>query len=186
MSSRTSEKPEVPRGPVTMLVSVIEKAVLGIGKTVSWLNIILMLIILVQVILRYLFNLGSVALEELQWHLYAVGIMTGLSYAMTEDTHVRLDLLHARLRRKTRAWIDIIGILVLVLPWCYVIIHHGMDFVAASWRVKEASASPTGLPCYYIIKSVIPVSFGLLVLAAVARLLRMCLVIAGKGGAHDA
>ncbi len=63
--------------------------------------------------MRYLFSFSSVALEELQWHLYAVGIMIGLSYALTENTHVRLDLLHGRLRKKTRAWIDIIGLTVL-------------------------------------------------------------------------
>lgn len=168
------------------IVNIIEKTIIRIGKAVSWVNVLLILVILVQVVLRYLFSFSSVALEELQWHLYAVGIMTGLSYALSENTHVRLDLLHGRFRKKTRAWIDIIGLTVLVLPWCYVIILHGFDFVAASWRVKETSASPTGLSCYYIIKSVIPVSFSLLALAALSRILKQILVITGKEVSHDA
>ena len=167
-------------------INIVEKTIIRIGRAVSWLNVLLILVILVQVVLRYLFSLSYVSLEELQWHLYAVGIMAGLSYALTNDTHVRLDLLHGRLRKKTRAWIDIIGLAVLVLPWCYVIIHHGLDFVAASWRVKEASASPTGLSCYYIIKSVIPVSFVLLTLAALARITKQIMVITGKKVPHDA
>ena len=167
-------------------VNIIEKTIIRIGKAVSWLNVLLILVILVQVVMRYLFSFSWVALEELQWHLYAVGIMVGLSYALTENTHVRLDLLHGRLRKKTRAWIDIIGLTVLVLPWCYVIMHHGLDFVAASWRVREASVSPTGLGGYYIIKSVIPLSFGLLTLAALARILKQILVITGKKVPHDA
>ena len=168
------------------IVNIIEKTIIRIGKAVSWVNVLLILVILVQVVLRYLFSFSSVALEELQWHLYAVGIMTGLSYALSENTHVRLDLLHGRFRKKTRAWIDIIGLTVLVLPWCYVIILHGFDFVAASWRVKETSVSPTGLSCYYIIKSVIPVSFSLLTLAALSRILKQILVITEKEVSHDA
>ena len=168
------------------IVNIIEKTIIRIGKAVSWVNVLLILVILIQVVLRYLFSFSSVALEELQWHLYAVGIMTGLSYALSENTHVRLDLLHGRFRKKTRAWIDIIGLTVLVLPWCYVIVLHGFDFVAASWRVKETSASPTGLSCYYIIKSVIPVSFSLLTLAALSRIVKQVLVITGKEVSHDA
>jgi len=168
---------------VNTFINIIEKIIIRIGRAVSWLHVLLILVILIQVVLRYLFAFSWVALEELQWHLYAVGIMAGLSYALTCDTHVRLDLFHGRFRKKTRAWIDIIGLTVLVLPWCYVIIWHGFDFVAASWRVREASASPTGLGCYYIIKSVIPVSFSLLTLAALARILKQILVISGKDGA---
>lgn len=168
------------RGSLFLVVRGIEKLVTVTGKIVAWLNLLLIGIILLQVSMRYLFNYNSVALEELQWHLYAVGIMMGLSYALTTDKHVRLDLFHANFSRTTREWIDLIGLLVLVLPWCYVVIVHSMDFVAAAWRVSERSNSPEGLCCYWIIKSVLPISFGLFFLAALARIVRAVLYLSGS------
>ncbi|PID71464.1 MAG: C4-dicarboxylate ABC transporter [Desulfobulbus propionicus] len=158
----------------------IEKLIIAIGKTVAWLNLLLVGVILVQVALRYIFNYSSVALEELQWHLYGVGIMTGLSYALTTNNHVRLDILHANFSRTTKEWIDMVGLIILVLPWCYVVIYHGMDFVEAAWRVGERSNSPSGLCCYWLIKSVLPMSFGLFFLAALARIARALLYLTGN------
>ncbi len=162
---------------------ITDKFIIGIGKTVAWFNLVLIAVILIQVILRYVFSYASVALEELQWHLYAVCIMFGLSYALTSNVHVRLDLLYGRFSRSSREIIEIVGLIVLVLPWCYVVITHGMDFVASSWRVKESSNSPSGLCCYYIIKSVLPLSFFLLFLAAIARITHSALsLFTRKGG----
>ncbi|WP_319550526.1 TRAP transporter small permease subunit [Desulfogranum marinum] len=174
--------PTAPQRPHSLFIFVrgIEKLVVCIGKTVAWLNLLLIGVILVQVSMRYIFNYNSVALEELQWHLYGVGIMMGLSYALTTNSHVRLDLFHARFSRTTKAWIDMVGLLILVLPWCYVVISHGMDFVAAAWRVSERSNSPGGLCCYWIIKSVLPISFGLFFLAALARIARAVLYLTGS------
>ena len=158
----------------------IEKMITCIGKTVAWLNLLLIGIILIQVSLRYIFNYNSVALEELQWHLYGVGIMMGLSYGLTTDSHVRLDVLHARFSRTSKEWIELVGLILLVLPWCYVAIFHGIDFVAASWRVAEHSNSPGGLPYYWIIKSVLPLSFILFFLAALARIARSFLYLSNR------
>lgn len=153
----------------------LEIIVERIGHIAMWSNGLLVLIIILQVILRYVFNHGLVALEELEWHLYAVGIMTGASYAMVKDVHIRVDLVHSRLSNRTQAIFEIFGILFLLLPFLCMIFHHGLDFVHESWRVSERSPSPMGLPFRWIIKSFIPFGFGLMILAALSKLTKSVL-----------
>ena len=112
-------------------------------------------------------------LEELQWHLYALGIMFGASYAQMMDSHIRVDIIHARLTEKWRLRWDLFGTIFLLLPFIIVIFHHSLDFVHESWRLNERSDAPLGLPWRWAIKSVIPISFGLLGLATLARAARI-------------
>jgi TRAP-type mannitol/chloroaromatic compound transport system permease small subunit len=100
-------------------------------------------------------------MEELQWHLYALGWMIGLAYALKLDGHVRVDVLADRLAPRTRAWIELFGLLLLVLPLCYIMLTYGWPFVQRSWQLNEVSAAPGGLPARWIIKSVILLAFGL-------------------------
>lgn len=160
----------------------LDKFILGFGETVSWLNVILICVIILQVILRYVFGRGLVVLEELQWHLYGVGIIIGLSYCLTNDSHIRLDLLHERLSRRSREKVEIFGILFLLMPLIIVIFLHSIDFLGESWRVSERSDSPVGLPARYIIKSVIPIGFILFFMAAMSRLIRAFSVLRQRRG----
>jgi len=146
---------------------------MGIGHVAMWANCILILVIILQVILRYGFGNGLVTLEELQWHLYAVGIMFGASYAMTLDSHIRVDIIHARLSKKWQDRWDLFGIIFLLLPFIIIIFHQSLDFVHESWRVSERSDAPMGLPFRWLIKSVIPASFGLLIISVISRALRI-------------
>jgi len=155
------------------LETIVEK----IGHIAMWSNGLLVLIIIAQVILRYVFHHGLVALEELEWHLYAVGIMTGASYAMVKDVHIRVDLVHARLSNKTQAIFEIFGILFLLLPFAGVIFHHSLDFVHEAWRLNEQSPSPMGLPFRWIIKSFIPFGFGLMILVALSKITKLFLLL---------
>jgi len=146
----------------------------------AWSALLLMLVILAQVILRYGFGHGLVALEELQWHLYAIGVMFGLSYTQTLDAQVRVDLIHDRLSANARRWVEVLGILLLALPFVLVVLIHSIDFVADAWRTSETSAAPLGLPARWVIKAVIPISFSLLALALLNRLLRELSGCAGE------
>jgi TRAP-type mannitol/chloroaromatic compound transport system permease small subunit len=137
-----------------------------------WTNVILIFVIILQVFLRYGLGRGLVILEEIQWHLYALGIMFGASYAMMMDSHIRVDIIHARLSKKWRLRWDIFGIVLLLLPFLIMIFHQSLDFVYESWRVNEHSDAPMGLPWRWLIKSVIPLSFGMLFIAAISRLVR--------------
>jgi TRAP-type mannitol/chloroaromatic compound transport system permease small subunit len=159
----------------------LETIVERIGHIAMWSNGLLVLVIILQVILRYAFNHGLVALEELEWHLYAVGIMVGASYAMVKNVHIRVDLIHSKLSNKTQAIFEIFGILFLLLPFLFVIFHHSLDFVHEAWRLSERSPSPMGLPFRWIIKSFIPFSFGLMILVAVSKITKLFLSIRRAG-----
>ncbi|MBW2430999.1 MAG: TRAP transporter small permease subunit [Deltaproteobacteria bacterium] len=159
---------------------VIDTIIRGIGHVIMWTNLVLIAVIILQVILRYGFGRGLVILEELQWHLYALGIMFGASYALTLDSHIRVDIVHARLSEKWRYLWDLVGIIFLLLPFAIVIFHQSLDFVQESWRVNERSDAPLGLPWRWAIKSVIPISFGLLIAATVGRAVRIIAILRRK------
>ena len=159
---------------------LIDAVIRSIGHFIMWTNIILIVVIILQVVLRYGFGRGLVVLEELQWHLYALGIMFGASYAMMMDSHIRVDIIHARLSQKWRNRWDLFGIVFLLLPFAIVIFHQSLDFVYESWRVNERSDAPLGLPWRWAIKGVIPVSFALLIAATVARAARIIAALRRK------
>lgn len=135
--------------------------------------IVLIGIILANVVMRYVLGGSIVALEELQWHLYAFGFMVGLSYTLVHDQHVRVDVLAERWSKRRRAWIDIFAMLVLVVPFASVILVDSIEFIEFSMRLNERSRSPGGLPHRWILKAVIPLAMGLLILAALARVGRL-------------
>lgn len=155
----------------------LEELIQSIGRIVCWINGPLVLVIVIQVCLRYIFGRGLVMLEELEWHLYATGFLFGMSYAVARDSNIRVDLVHRRFSEPTREWIEVIGILALLLPFIIIIFIHSLKFVSHSWAFNERSLAPLGLPYRWIIKSIIPISFVLLAAAAVARLARAYEVI---------
>jgi TRAP-type mannitol/chloroaromatic compound transport system permease small subunit len=151
---------------------IIDDIILRIGHTLMWANVIVIFVIILQVVLRYGFGHGLVLLEELQWHFYAVAFMFGLSYAVMTDSHVGMDLVYERLSPKWQCRWDIFGILVLLLPFACLIFYYSLDFVHEAWRLNERSVAPQGLPWRWAIKSVLPISFALLILATISRLVR--------------
>jgi TRAP-type mannitol/chloroaromatic compound transport system permease small subunit len=135
--------------------------------------IILIGVILANVVMRYVLGNSNVAMEELQWHLYAFAFMVGLSYTLVHDQHVRVDVLAEKWNKRRRARIEIAAMLILVIPFAAVIFADSIPFIEFSMRLNEKSRSPGGLPSRWIIKSVIPLAMGLLILAALARTARM-------------
>lgn len=159
---------------------MIDAFISRLGRAVAWLNLLLVAVVIAQVVLRYGFHHGLVPLEELMWHLYATAFMCGFSYALVRDAHVRVDLLHSRWSARTRARMEVAGILLLLLPFAFVLFHQSLDWVAVSYRLGESSQNPTGLPYRWLIKAVIPLSFGLLLLAALSRLWREWPIAVGR------
>ena len=151
---------------------MIDETIRRIGEYFSWLNAILVVVIILQVVLRYVFGQGLVVLEELQWHLYGVGIMLGLSYCVVTDSHIRLDLLYDRFPQRGKEQVELFGNLVLLLPIVAIILLHGWPFLMESWRVGESSDSPIGICCRYVIKSFLLIGFGLLGVAALSKTMR--------------
>lgn len=158
--------------PSVPLADHIDRLIQRIGLTIGWCYVLLILVIILQIVLRKGFSSGMIALEELQWHLYAIGVMFGLSYAQTTNSHVRVDLFYSHFRQRTKRLVEIIGILTLVLPFIGIIFFHSIDFFYDAYRINEGSPSPSGLPYRWIIKGVIPLTFALLALAVLSRLYR--------------
>ncbi len=150
----------------------IDTALRRIGNVFAWAILLLMVAIVVQVILRYGFRRSLIKLEELQWHLYAVGMMIGLSYAFGSDSHIRVDVLQDRFSKKTKAAIDIAGTLFLLLPFVVFLMVKSLPFVAKAYELQERSNAPSGLPLRWIVKAFIPLGCVLMILAAVAHLMR--------------
>lgn len=158
--------------PENKFSSRIESVIEKIGRWSSSLNVVLIVAIIVQVVLRYFFRHGSVQLEELQWHLYAVNVIFGMSYCQAVDSHIRLDVLHDRFSPRTKMKIELVGIIILLMPLIYVIFIHSVDFLWEAIRTHERSDSPVGLCCRWIPKALIPIGMVLLFLSATARVVK--------------
>lgn len=156
---------------------IIDGFIDRLGNAASWLYTLLVINIVVQVILRYAFGEGKVWVEELQWHLYGICIMLGLSYCMVEDAHIRLDIFHRNFSVLKKEVIEFFGLILFVLPLITIIFFHGIDFVQNAWHVNESSPSPMGLHCWWIIKSVIPISMFFMIIAALSRAVKSLFII---------
>lgn len=159
--------------PVQVPISEwLNNLVRRVAETTAWLNIALIAIILIQVVMRYGFNNGLVPLEELMWHFYATAFMFGIAYAVTQDSHIRVDIVHMNLSRKSQHIIEILGILLLMLPFTIILLDHSIGWAYDAYLVGESSSSPTGLTHRWIIKAVIPLTMVLMMIAGVARLIQ--------------
>jgi len=163
---------KVTRLPDTALSMKIETGLESIGRALSWVWLLLLGVIVLNVTLRYVFSSGRIELEEAQWHLYAVGFLGALGYCVKNDSHIRVDVLSERFSPRMRAWVDLYGILLLALPFCALVLYFSVPFVLESYSSGEISVSPGGLPGRFLIKSALPLSFLLLVFGFLARLMR--------------
>ena len=149
---------------------------------VAWLVLLMVLIVGYDVMMRYLFHSGSVALQELEWHLFALIFLLGTPYTLKHDSHVRVDIIYKsqRVTDRQRAWIDLFGGLFLLIPFCLLIIISSIPFVTSSFIAGEGSPDPGGLPWRFLLKAVIPLGFTMLLLQGVADMLRCVTVLRQK------
>ncbi len=161
------------------IVSFLNKIVQRFVEIFAWLNVALILLIIVSVILRYAFHRNAlllwwplVPMEELQWHFYAIPIMLGLAYAVTNDTHIRIDIVRMRMSKRLQSIFEILGILLLLLPCVIILFDFSLDYTIYAITHHESSQSSMGLPHRWIVKSVIPISMLLIIIASVARLIQ--------------
>ena len=111
-----------------------------------------------DVVARYAFNTVSIGMQEMEWHLYSAVFLLGIPYALRTDGHVRVDVFYAGLTPGKQAWINLVGALLFVIPFSYLIWHYGYSFALSAYEMGEGSADPGGLPHRWIIKSLIPLS----------------------------
>lgn len=159
--------------PRTWISDRIEAVLDAVASVINWIWAVLVLIIVSTVAMRHFVGGNTIAVEETQWHLYAVGFMLGIGVALRFDSHVRVDVLANGFRRQTRAVIEFLGILLLIFPAILYLIPEAVNFTVASLRNNEISPSPGGLTNRWAIKGVIIIALIYLGLAALARLIRV-------------
>ncbi len=150
------------------------------GYAVSWLTTMLVIVVCYDVFSRYFLKKSVVAFHELQWHIFSVIFLIGAAYTWKDDKHVRIDYLYARFPLKVKAWINMLGSVVFLVPFSIFIIVTSYDFVRNSFVIGETSPDPGGLPARYIIKGFIPIGFFLLLLQSTSTIVHSLAVIMNK------
>jgi TRAP-type mannitol/chloroaromatic compound transport system permease small subunit len=142
------------------------------------LAMILMLFnVFYDVVMRYAFNEVSIAMQELEWHLFSVAFLLGIPYALHENSHVRVDILYDRWKPKTQAWINLFGTLVFILPFIVLVTIYSFNFALDAYQMGEGSGDPGGLPYRWLIKGMIPLSFVLIGLVSLGLITRSLLTL---------
>jgi len=172
--------------PETRASRALDALVRRVGDVLSWIWIVLLGVVVLNVLLRYAFGEGRIEFEEIQWHLYSVGFLAGLSYCVESDDHVRVDFLRRNLSARTQAWVELYGLLLLLLPFVALVLYYSVAFIGHSFALAEVSAAPGGLPFRWLIKSALLAGFLLLGIAAVSRVLRVGAFLLADSGQYDA
>ena len=159
-------------GAAARAVDALEGLVDAAGRGAAWLNLAMVAVVCVVVALRYLFDTGAIFLQESVVYLHGAGFLIGLSYALRHDAHVRVDVLYSRFAPPTRAWVELLGHALFLLPLAVAIVVLSWGYVADSWAVLEGSQEVGGVPAVFLLKTLLPLSALLVLLQAVAQCAR--------------
>ncbi len=151
-----------------------------LGRLAAILFILLLFNVFYDVITRYVFNDVSIGMQEMEWHLYAAMFLLGVPYALRTEGHVRVDVIYERLSPRARAWIDIVGSVVLLLPFALLVGWYGVGFAHEAWALGERSGDPGGLPYRWIIKAVIPFAFFSMAVSGIGLMLKSVNILLGR------
>ena len=151
------------------------------GSIMAWLTVLMVLGTFVIVVLRYVFDLGWIAMQESIVWMHAMVFMLGASYTLKRDEHVRVDIFYRRMPADRQAWVNIAGTVIFLLPLATFIAISSMDYVLTSWAIGEASREAGGLPYPFVpfLKSLIPATAAMLILQGIADLIGAVLVLTG-------
>jgi len=157
-----------------------------VGRIIAWLAVAMVLVTFLVVVLRYGFDQGSIALQESVTYMHAMLFMLAAAYTLQRDGHVRVDIFYQGFSRRGRAWVDLLGTLVLLIPVCLFILASSWGYVTESWAVHEGSREAGGLPYVYWLKTLMVLMPLLLLLQGVVWVLRNALFLAGVEAALPA
>jgi TRAP-type mannitol/chloroaromatic compound transport system permease small subunit len=163
----------------------IDRSNEAVGRMVSWVSLLLVLVVFVDVVMRYLFKTSFVFTQELEWHLFAFIFLIGAGYTLLHDGHVRVDIIYQRLSVKGRAWINLLGVIFFLIPGCYLVISTSWHFVGNSFSMMEGSPDPGGIPYRFIVKGTMTVGYVLLLLQGLSMGVHALLQILGVETAEE-
>jgi len=151
-----------------------------IGDKVSWLTIILVMIMCIDVFNRKVLNFSENWILELEWYLFGILFLLGFAYTWKEDKHVRVDLFYDKYSEKQKGLVNFVGTLIFVIPWCVIVIKTSWDYGMNSWSFREGSPNHNGLPARYFIKFMITFGFFLLLTQAISILIKSYFQMLGR------
>lgn len=166
-------------------IKIIDKLNTKIGVITSWLTFVLVLVTCYDVFTRYILNESSIALQELEWHLFGVIFLMAAAYTLIKDDHVRVDVFYSRFSERKKAWVNFLGAVIFLIPFCILAIYASKDFVINSFLFKETSPDAGGLPARYILKSFIPISFIFLLLQGISLAFKSFIEIKNNRGTTE-
>jgi TRAP-type mannitol/chloroaromatic compound transport system permease small subunit len=159
----------------------IESVIDLFGKVASWLTLSIVLLIVVNVILRYSMSLGSVWSQELEWHLLAAMILFGISFSLLRGDNVRVDLFYANYTPQKKYIVDLVSAILTIIIAVF-FVKLSINYVGQSFSIGEKSPDPGGIPMRWLVKSLIPIGFSLLALQGFAEMLRVIMNRPSKEG----
>ena len=147
------------------------------GRALAWLALAMGMLTALIVVMRYGFGYNSIYVQELVVYLHGSLFMLGAAYALKRGAHVRVDIFYRRFSPRTRAWVDALGGIVFLMPFCLFVLGMSWQFVTESWAIREISSEPGGIPAVYLLKTLIPLMAINLLLQGIAETLRNALVL---------
>jgi TRAP-type mannitol/chloroaromatic compound transport system permease small subunit len=170
-----------PVGIWIRFVRKIDSLSAAIGRAASWLTLAMVLVTVSDVLMRYFFKAGSIAVQEIEWHLFSANFLLAAAWTLLCNGHVRVDLLRVRMSERKQAWIDFLGGLFFLIPFCVVVAWASIPFVYDAWSTLEGSSDPGGLPARYLLKTLIPAAYVLLGLQGFSQVIKNLYFLRGKG-----
>jgi TRAP-type mannitol/chloroaromatic compound transport system permease small subunit len=157
---------------MTALADRIDRLTTAIGRAVAWLALVIVLLQFALVVARYLFGLGSIWLSEAVIYGHAALFMLAAAWTLRAGGHVRVDVFYAEASPRARAMIDLVGALLLLLPFALVLVWLSLPYAARSWAILERSQEASGLPLVFVLKTLIPLFALLMALQGIAQAIR--------------
>ncbi|HLF63277.1 MAG TPA: TRAP transporter small permease subunit [Saprospiraceae bacterium] len=150
------------------LVQLIDTFTRWSGERIKWLTTILVILIFGDVLLRYLFDTSKAWITDLEWHVFALIFLLAAAYTLKENQHVRVDVLYTKWSARRKAWINLLGTGLFLLPWCLIVIYTSFEYTGHAFAIGEKSAEPGGLPARFLVKGSITLGFVLLMLQGIS------------------
>lgn len=150
-----------------------------LGRTIAWFTLGTVLVCFAVVVLRYVFSTGIIWLQEAYVWLHAMVFMVGAGYTFKHGGHVRVDIFYGQLGPRRKAWVDIIGTLIFLAPFLYVVSRYSYQFIASAWQIGEISSQPGGFQQLYLLKTVIWIFVFVVGLQGLALIARRVLYLSG-------
>ena len=151
-----------------------------VGRSVAWLVTAMVIITFLIVVMRYGFNFGSIAIQESVVYFHAIVFMLAIAYTYKHNAHVRVDIFYASFSDSKKAWVDFLGTLFLLVPFCIYLIISSWEYANNSWKLLEGSREAGGLPLVFVLKTLVPLMPALLLLQAIATLCRCAQAFTSK------